>query len=270
MMLPHPRTFDYEEREGVATVRLNRPARYNALTFESYAELTTAFDELQARDGVRAVVLTGTDPAFCSGGDVEDIIGPLLQMDTERLLAFTRMTGRLIGNMRLLRKPIVAALNGTTCGAGAVMALAADFRIAAERAKIAFLFTRVGLSGADMGAAFLLPRVVGLAHATSLLMRGNFITAEEALAMGLYQQVVGSDELLAAANELAAELARGPALGLQMTKEMLNRELSMSLEQALEAEAQAQALCMQHPDFREAQQAFVDKRKPEFGRPRRP
>jgi enoyl-CoA hydratase/carnithine racemase len=266
MILPDPKTFAYEESGGVGVVRLSRPERLNALTFESYRELTEAFGELGDRPGVRVVLLTGTGRAFCSGGDVEEIIGPLLAMNAEELLNFTRLTGRLIGSMRLLRKPIVAGLNGTTCGAGAVMALASDFRVASERAKIAFLFTRVGLSGADMGAAYLLPRVVGLSQATSLLMRGHFITAEEAHRIGLYHEVVTDEELPQAARKLAEELAAGPPLGLQMTKEMLVREDSMGLEMALEAEAQAQALCMQHSDFREAYQAFVEKREPQFGK----
>ena len=265
MSLPSPEHFSYTEAEGVATVRLDRADRLNALTFASYRELADAFADLQDRSSVRAVILTGTGRAFCSGGDVEDIIGPLLAMNAEELLRFTRLTARLIGNMRLLRKPIVAALNGTTCGAGAVMALASDFRLAVPKARIAFLFTRVGLSGADMGAAWLLPRVVGLSQATSMLMRGHFVSAEEALAMGLHHEVVEADHLLERAQTLAQELANGPPLGMQMTKEMLNRELSMGLEQALEAEAQAQALCMQHPDFREAYEAFVEKREPRFG-----
>lgn len=268
MILPHPKTFHYEEAEGVAVVRLNRPERLNALTFESYGELAGAFAELQTRAGVRSVLLTGTGRAFCSGGDVEDIIGPLLQMDAEELLEFTRQTGRLILNMRQLRRPIVAALNGTTCGAGAVMAIACDFRIAAKDARIAFLFTRVGLSGADMGAAWLLPRIVGASRASDLLLRGRFVPAEEALAIGLYHQVVEKDQVVAVARALAKELAEGPTLGVPMTKEMLNREASMSLEQAIEAEAQAQALCMRHPDFREAYQAFVEKRTPRFLRDR--
>ena len=261
-----PVTFDYSFADGVATVRLNRPDRLNALTFESYQELTAAFAQLQDEPEVRSVLLTGTGRAFCSGGDVEDIIGRLLSMDSEGLLAFTRLTGRLIGNMRLLRKPMVAALNGTTCGAGAVMALAADFRIASPRAKIAFLFTRVGLSGADMGAAWLLPRVVGLGHATDLLMRGRWVSPEEAVTMGLYHEVVADEELEARGRALAQELADGPRFGLQTTKEMLNREASMGLEQALEAEAQAQALCMRSPDFGESHRAFVEKREPDFRR----
>ncbi len=271
MSRPQPNTFRYDEdANGVATIRLDRPERLNALTFASYRELADTFRALQQRATVRCVVLTGSGRAFCSGGDALDIIQPLLAMKAEELLRFTRLTGELILNMRQLRTPIVAALNGTTCGAGAVMALAADFRIAATTAKIAFLFTKVGLAGADMGAAFLLPRLVGTGHATSLLMRGHFLAAEEALKIGLYHEVVAADALTARAQELAAELAAGPQMGLQTTKEMLNRELSMDLASAIEAEAQAQALCMGHADFAEANRAFVEKRAPRFVRARDP
>jgi enoyl-CoA hydratase/carnithine racemase len=267
MPRPQPKTFRYDEDDsGVATVRLDRTERLNALTFDSYRELADAFRALNARPEVRAVVLTGTGRAFCTGGDALEIIQPLLKMEAEELLRFTRLTGELIQNLRELRTPVVAALNGTTCGAGAVMALAADFRIAVPSAKIAFLFTRVGLSGADMGAAFLLPRVVGLGHATSLLMRGNWLTADEALKIGLYHEVVPEADLAARAQALARELADGPQFGLQMTKEMLNRELSMDLATAIEAEAQAQAICMESPDFAEANRAFVAKRPPDFRR----
>jgi len=267
MERPQPTTFRYDEDDrGVATIRLDRPERLNALTFASYRELSETFRALDRRRAVRAVVLTGTGRAFCSGGDALDIIQPLLAMDAGELLEFTRLTGDLILHMRQLRTPIVAALNGTTCGAGAVMALAADFRLAAPAAKIAFLFTKVGLSGADMGAAFLLPRLVGTGHATSLLMRGNFLAAEEAQRIGLYHEVVPAEELAARAQALARELADGPQQGLRMTKEMLNRELSMDLATAIEAEAQAQALCMRDPDFREANRAFVEKRAPKFRR----
>jgi enoyl-CoA hydratase/carnithine racemase len=267
MSRPNPTTFRYDEDErGVATIRLDRPDRLNALTFASYRELADTFRALNGRPEVRAVVLTGTGRAFCSGGDALDIIQPLLKMDSVELLAFTRLTGELIQNMRELRTPVVAALNGTTCGAGAVMALAADFRLAIPTAKIAFLFTKVGLSGADMGAAFLLPRVVGLGVATDLLMRGRWMTAEEALKTGLYHEVVPEAELGARAQALARELADGPQFGLQTTKEMLNRELSMDLATAIEAEAQAQALCMRSPDFAEANRAFVEKRPADFRR----
>ena len=265
MERPQPKTFRYDEDEhGVATIRLDRPERLNALTFASYRELTDLFGTLGARKEVRAIVLTGTGRAFCSGGDALDIIQPLLAMDSPDLLEFARMTGALIRNMRELGTPIIAALNGTTCGAGAVMALAADFRIAAPTARIAFLFTRVGLTGADMGAAFLLPRIVGFGNATDLLLRGHFISPEEALRIGLLHEVVAAEALAARAHALATELADGPQMALRMTKQMLNRELTMDLASAIEAEAQAQALCMRSPDFREANRAFVEKRPPDF------
>jgi enoyl-CoA hydratase/carnithine racemase len=262
----NPRHFRYSEDDGVATIRLDRPDRLNALTFDSYAELRDAFAALRAYDQVRCVVLTGTGRAFCSGGDVRDIIGRLFDVPEERLLAFTRMTCDLIENMRTLEKPIVAALNGTTCGAGAVMAAAADLRIAADTAKIAFLFTKVGLSGADMGAAWLLPRIVGLGHATELLMGGEFISAERAYQIGLYNQVVPADELEAAAGAWARRLADGPAYGLAVTKRMLNAEASMTLAAAMQAEGFIQAQCMLHPDYKEAFEAFMQKRKPDFRR----
>ena len=260
-----PRHFRYSEDDGVATIRLDRPDRLNALTFDSYAELRDAFLALRGYDHVRCVVLTGTGRAFCSGGDVRDIIGKLFDVPDERLYAFTRMTCDLIENMRTLEKPIVAALNGTTCGAGAVMAAAADLRIAADTARIAFLFTKVGLSGADMGAAWLLPRIVGLGHATELLMGGEFITAQRAYEIGLYNQVVPAAELDAAAQVWARRLAGGPAYGLAVTKRMLNAEASMTLPAAMQAEGFIQAECMKHPDYKEAFDAFVEKRQPDFG-----
>jgi enoyl-CoA hydratase/carnithine racemase len=259
-----PEHFRYSEEDGVATIRLDRPERLNALTFDSYAELRDAFLTLRGYDHVRCVVLTGTGRAFCSGGDVRDIIGRLFDVPPARLFEFTRMTCDLIENMRLLEKPIVAALNGTTCGAGAVMAAAADLRIAADTARIAFLFTKVGLSGADMGAAWLLPRIVGQGLSSELLMGGEFIDAERALAIGLYNQVVPAAELEGAARALAQRLADGPAHGIALTKRMLNAEASMTLREALQAEAWVQAECMLHPDYREAFDAFVEKRKPDF------
>jgi len=259
-----PKSFLYEERGGVATITLNRPERLNALTFEVYRELTDTFAALRAETTVRAVVITGAGRAFCSGGDVHDIIGKLFERDMQGLLEFTRMTCELIRNIRALPKPVIASLNGTTAGAGACIALASDIRIANETAKIAFLFVRVGLSGADMGAAFLLPRLVGLAKATEMLYTGSFISAEEAERIGLYNRVVAADELTDATRKLADRLARGPAFALAMTKEMLNREMETSFDTALEWEAQAQATCMQHPDYREAYEAFVEKRKPRF------
>ncbi|HYO63050.1 MAG TPA: enoyl-CoA hydratase family protein [Pyrinomonadaceae bacterium] len=258
------RSFLYEAREGVGWITLNRPERLNALTFEVYRELTDTFAALRDEDEVRAVVITGAGRAFCSGGDVRDIIGELQGRDTRGLLEFTRMTCELVRNIRLLRKPVIASLNGTTAGAGACIALAADLRLAAPSARIAFLFVRVGLSGADMGAAYLLPRVVGLTKATELLYTGDFITAEEAERIGLYNRVVPADSLEGETRALAERLARGPAFALSMTKEMLDREWEVSLDTALEWEAQAQATCMQHPDYAEAYLAFMEKREPVF------
>jgi enoyl-CoA hydratase/carnithine racemase len=261
-----PKSFRYEEdaTTGVATVTLDRPERLNALTFEVYAELRDLFAALRGREGVRAVLLTGAGKGFCSGGDVEGIIGELFSRDTRGLLEFTRMTGEVVRNMRALDRPIVASLPGVAAGAGAVLALASDLRIGCERTKFAFLFVRVGLAGADMGAAFLLPRVVGLGRATELLMLGDTIDAQTAERWGLLHQIVAQEELPAAARALAERLARGPGFALAMTKQMLNRELSMSLDDAIEAEAQAQQICMQTHDFREAFEAFTGKRKPRF------
>ena len=259
-----PKSFLYEEREAVAYLTLNRPERLNALTFEVYRELTDAFAALRDESAVRVVVIRGEGRAFCSGGDVHDIIGELFKLDMQGLLEFTRMTCELVRNIRELPKPVIASLNGTTAGAGACIALASDIRIASTEAKIAFLFVRVGLCGADMGAAYLLPRVVGLAKATELLYTGDFIRAEEAEKIGLYNKVVRLEELNDATRTLAERLARGPSFALAMTKEMLNREMDVSLDTALEWEAQAQGLCMQHPDYREAYEAFVEKREPKF------
>jgi len=259
-----PSTFLYEQSDGIATITLNRPARLNAITFEVYHELTAFFAKLRDEKTVRVVVITGAGRAFCSGGDVRDIIGELQGRDAEGLLRFTRLTCELIRNMRDLPKPIIASLNGTTAGAGSCIALASDIRIAAEEAKIAFIFVKVGLAGTDMGATYLLPRVVGLAKATELLMTGDFISAAEAEAIGLYNRVVPRDQLETATREFAEKLARGPALGLAKTKEMLNREMNMGFESALAAEAVAQALCMQTPDFREAHAAFLEKRAAKF------
>ena len=259
-----PKSFLYSVTDGVATITLNRPERLNALTFDVYRELTDTFAALSDESEVRVVVITGAGRAFCSGGDVKDIIGELFARDMEGLLDFTRMTCDLIWNMRALPKPIIAKLNGTTAGAGACIALAADIRIASEAAKIAFLFVKVGLSGADMGAAYLLPRVVGLSKATELLYMGEFISAAEAERIGLYNQVVPAEQLDAACADFAGRLAAGPAFALAKTKEMLNRELDMNLQSALECEAQAQAICMQHPDYREAYEAFMAKRPSKF------
>lgn len=260
-----PTSFLYELTDtGIATITLNRPERLNALTFEVYRELTDTFAALRAQDDVRVVVINGSGRAFCSGGDVHDIIGELFARDMEGLLEFTRMTCDLISNIRSLPKPVIASLNGTTAGAGACIALAADIRIASDEARIAFLFVKVGLSGADMGAAYLLPRVVGLAKATELLFTGDFISASEAERIGLYNRVAPAGELTNITREFAERLAQGPAFALAKTKEMLNREIDMGFNAALECEAQAQAICMKHPDYREAYEAFVAKRPPKF------
>jgi enoyl-CoA hydratase/carnithine racemase len=265
-MVLNPKSFLYsvDAASAVATITLNRPERLNALSFAVYTELRDAFRALDTEPGVRAVIITGTGRAFCSGGDVEDIIGALFSRDAAGLLEFTRLTGDLILSIRQCRRPVVAALNGTVAGAGAVIAASSDIRIAAENAKIAFLFSRVGLTGADMGAAWLLPRIVGLAYASELLMLGDFITAERAAAIGLYNRVVPGERLMAEATEVAARLARGPSVALGVTKQALNQEAAMDLVTALEAEAQAQAACMQNPNFREAYEAFRAKRDPRF------
>jgi enoyl-CoA hydratase/carnithine racemase len=262
--MTNPKSFLYEQQNGIGTITLNRPERLNAITFEVYHELTDFFVELREQKDLRVVVITGAGRAFCSGGDVIDIIGALTGRDAEGLLQFTRLTCELIRNMRALPKPIIASLNGTVAGAGACIALASDIRIAAEEAKIAFIFVKVGLAGTDMGATYLLPRMVGLAKATELLMTGDFVSAAEAERIGLYNRVVPRDQLEAATQEFATKLAHGPAVGLAKTKEMLNREMHMGFEAALEAEAVAQALCMQTPDFKEAHAAFVEKRPAKF------
>ena len=256
--------YAHDTATAVATLTLNRPERLNALTFQVYEELRDTFRALDTADGVRAIVLTGAGRAFCSGGDVEDIIGRLFERDAHGLLDFTRLTCDLILSIRRCRRPVVAALNGTVAGAGAVIAAACDFRVAAESAKIAFLFTRVGLSGADMGAAWLLPRLVGLGQATELLMTGEFIDAKRAHAIGLYHRVVAQDQVLVEARALAERLARGPSVALAVTKDALNREASMDLAAALELEAQVQAELMRHPNFRESYEAFKAKREPRF------
>jgi len=259
-----PTSFRYEEAAGVVRLTLDRPDTLNSLTFEVYRELTATFRALADRPDVRVVVLTGTGRAFCTGGDVKDIIGDLLGRDAEGLLQFTRLTCDLVRAMRALPRPVVASLNGTAAGAGAAIALAADFRVAADSARIAFLFVRVGLAGADMGAAYLLPRVVGLGRATELLMTGDFIDAAEAHRIGLYNRVVAADQLAAATEEMVARLVRGPRDGLAATKDALNRELHMDLEAALDHEARVQAELMLHPDFGEGFQAFMAKRPPRF------
>ena len=259
-----PATFRYEETGAIATITLDRPERLNALTFEVYAELRDLFAALNDRREVRAVVITGAGRGFCSGGDVDEIIGQLLGRSTVELVEFTRMTGALIRRMRECTKPIVAAINGVAAGAGAVIALAADFRIASEQASLAFLFTKVGLAGADMGAAYLLPRVVGLARATELLFLGDRVSAADAERLSLFNRVVAPDALMAEARALADRLAHGPSFALGMTKQLLNTELDVDFASAIEAEAQGQAICMQTRNFREFHAAFAARRTPEF------
>ncbi|HLF06845.1 MAG TPA: enoyl-CoA hydratase family protein [Thermoplasmata archaeon] len=254
----------YEEEPRVGVITLSRPQKLNALTFEMYRALRDIFAALRERRHLRAVLLTGEGRGFCSGGDVDDIIGELLKRDPEGLRNFTRLTCDVVANMRACPQPIVAALNGTVAGAGAALALASDLRIASPEAKISFLFVRAGLSGADMAAGWLLPRLVGLGRATELLMLGDTISAEEAQRIGLYNHVVPANKLQEVARALANRLADGPSKGIAVTKETLDRQLSMSLAEALEWDARVQAECMQHPDFREAYDAFVGKRKPKF------
>jgi enoyl-CoA hydratase/carnithine racemase len=259
-----PRSFRYTESAGVASITLDRPEALNALTFEVYRELTGTFLGLADRPELRAVVLTGTGRAFCTGGDVKDIIGPLLDRDAAALHEFTRMTCDLVRAMRAAPQPIVASLNGTVAGAGAILAIASDLRLAAESAKIAFLFVKVGLAGADMGACHLLPRIVGLGRAAELLMTGDFIDASEALRIGLYNRVVPADRLEAETAALVDRLVRGPAAGIAATKRALHREMHMDLETALSEEARVQAELMRGPDFREGYRAFIEKRPPRF------
>jgi len=259
------KSFAAELHAGVLTLTLDRPARRNALTFEVYKELAEAFEVFDHDDDIRAIVITGRGQGFCSGGDQDDIIKHLLGRDAPALLAFTRATGRLIAAMRRCRRPIVAAVNGVAVGAGAVIACASDLRIAAAGARFGFIFPQVGLCGADMGVTYLLPRIVGLGHASELLMFGDIIDAERALAIGLVNRVTpDADACVAMAAEWATRLARGPAFAHAMTKQMIESEATMSLGEAIEAEAQAQALCMQHPDFGEAHEAFKAKRPPRF------
>lgn len=257
--------FRYEIERGVAFVTLDRPERLNALTFEVYEELSDTFERLDETPEARAVVIAGEGRGFCSGGDVDDIIGELFSRDMRGLVEFTRQTGGLIANIRKLRRPVIAAIHGAAVGAGAVIAAACDLRIAAKDARFGFIFPRVGLSGADMGASWLLPRIVGLGHASELLFFGDIIDADTALRMGLVNRVV---EDARAANSLAKSwaerLARGPAFAHAMTKQMLESEYAMTLDQAIEAEAQAQAICMAHPDFRAAHEAFKAKKEPRF------
>jgi enoyl-CoA hydratase/carnithine racemase len=256
------RHFDFAVADGVATITFDRPEKLNALTFDVYADLRDLLAELPHRGDARVLVITGRGRGFCSGGDVEEIIGELQRMDPAQLLEFTRMTGAVVKALRECPLPVVAAVNGVAAGAGAVIALASDFRLLARPASFAFLFTSVGLAGADMGCAYLLPRIVGLARATELLVLGDRLPAEQALGIGLATQVVEPDELPAAAEALARRLADGPALAYSTTKVLLTRELDMDLGSAIEMEATTQALLMQSQDHREFYAAWREGRKP--------
>jgi enoyl-CoA hydratase/carnithine racemase len=249
---------------GVLTLTLDRPSRKNALTFEIYAALRDLFSSLQSRAEVKAVVLTGSSGDFCSGGDVHEIIGPLTKSTPHQQLEFTRMTGDLVKAMRGAPAPIVAAIDGTCAGAGAILAMASDLRLGTQRSRVAFLFVRVGLAGCDMGACAMLPRIVGLGRAAELLYTGRAISGSEAHAWGFYNQLCAPDELAERANEIAQNLARGPSLAHAMTKRMLLAEWSLPLPEAIDAEAQAQATLMKSDDFRRAYEAFVAKQPPKF------
>ena len=257
-----PLHFRWSFERGVATVTLDRPERKNPLTFESYAELRDTFRALAATEAVKVVVLTGAGGNFCSGGDVHEIIGPLTRMDESGLMKFTRMTGDLVRAMRACPQPIAAAVEGVCAGAGAILAMASDLRLAAPNAKTAFLFTRVGLSGADMGACAILPRIIGHGRAAELLFTGRNMNAEEGLAWGFWNRL--SDNVLGDAQALARELARGPSVAHAVTKKQLDAEWHVPVDEALEMEARAQARCMQTRDFHRASEAFAAKRTPEF------
>jgi enoyl-CoA hydratase/carnithine racemase len=256
--------FSYEVTNSIATITLNRPEVLNALTLEIYAQLRDLFEQLRYDDAVKAVIITGAGRAFCSGGDVHKIIGAVLDQDMRGHLEFCRMTGHLVRNMRMLPKPILAAINGLAAGAGAVIALACDLRIMAADAKFAFLFTRVGLTGADMGAAFLLPRLIGQGRAMELLMLGDDVDAPTAERCGLVNKLAPRDLVLSAAREWAERLASGPTYSIGMTKTLVNTEWTMDVASAVEAEAQAQALMMMGADHRAFYEAFKEKRRPEF------
>jgi len=259
-----PKHFLWQMRGSVACIRLARPERKNPLTFESYAELRDTFRALVDADDVHAVAILPNGGNFCSGGDVHDIIEPLVGMDMKGLLRFTRMTGDLVKAMLHCGKPVISAVDGVAVGAGAIIAMASDLRIATPQAKTAFLFTRVGLAGCDMGACAILPRIIGQGRAADLLYTGRSMSAEEGERWGFYNRIVDADALEATALELADRIAEGPNFAHGITKTQLNQEWSMGLDQALEAEAQAQAICMQTKDFESAYRAFVAKQTPEF------
>ena len=256
--------FLWQVDDGVATVVLDRPERKNPLTFDSYAELRDLFAQLKYADDVDVVVITGAGGNFCSGGDVHEIIGPLVRLKAPELLMFTRMTGDLVKTMRACPQPIVAAVDGVCAGAGAIVAMASDLRLGTARSRTAFLFNRVGLAGCDMGACAILPRIIGQGRASELLYTGRAMSGEEGERWGFFNRLAAAESLLAEAQALARELAAGPTFANGITKTMLHQEWSMTIEQALEAEAQAQALCMMTEDFRRAYQAFVARQKPTF------
>jgi enoyl-CoA hydratase/carnithine racemase len=259
-----PAHFNWRVDDGVAVISLARPERKNPLTFDSYAELRDTFRALPAADDVKAVVIASNGGNFSSGGDVHEIIGPLLARDMKGLLAFTRLTGDLIKAMRACPQPVIAAVDGVCVGAGAMIALFAEMRVATPAAKTAFLFTRVGLAGCDMGACAMLPRVIGQGRAAELLLTGRTMSADEGERWGFFNRIVDAGSLEREAIALARSLAEGPTFAHMMTKTMLNQEWSMALDQAIEAEAQAQAICMQTEDFRRAYEAFVARQKPQF------
>ncbi|MDE2607533.1 MAG: enoyl-CoA hydratase family protein [Burkholderiales bacterium] len=256
--------FQWEVREGVATVTLNRPERKNPLTFDSYAELRDLFGQLKYATDVHAVVVTGAGGNFCSGGDVHEIIGPLVRLKAPELLMFTRMTGDLVKAMRACPQPIVAAVDGVCAGAGAIVAMASDLRLGTARSKTAFLFNRVGLAGCDMGACAMLPRIVGQGRASELLYTGRALGGEEGERWGFFNRLAAPEALLEEAQALARQLVEGPTFANGITKTMLHQEWAMTIEQAIEAEAQAQALCMLTQDFTRAYEAFVARQKPKF------
>ena len=263
-----PKSFGWHVDGKVAMITLSRPERKNPLTFESYAELRDTFRQLNFVSDVKIVVLTGAGENFCSGGDVHDIIGPLVELREQNrmddLLAFTRMTGDLVKAMRSCPQPIIAAIDGACVGAGAILAMASDLRIGTARSKVAFLFTRVGLSGADMGACALLPRIIGQGRASELLYTGRVMAGEEAERWGFYNSIAAPEELQTRAHDLARALASGPTFAHSITKKSLHQEWNMGVDEAIEAEAQAQAICMQTEDFVRAYRGFVAKEKPTF------
>lgn len=258
------RHFKYQAKNSVAVVTLSRPERKNPLTFDSYAELRDLFRALAEAEDIHGIVLTGDGGNFCSGGDVHEIIGPLTKLDMPGLLAFTRMTGNVVKAMRNCPQPIVAAIDGVCAGAGALLALASDLRLGTARSKTAFLFTRVGLAGCDMGACALLPRVIGQGRAAELLFTGRSMSGEEAERWGFLNRLCSPETLVGEAEALAAELASGPTFAHGMTKKMLHQEWNMGVDEAIESEAQAQAICMATKDFHRAYEAFVNKQKPAF------